>query len=70
MATPFKFLSMDEFESLTLEDKRAYIADATAEVERTRTDHLEGGWHRLFRQDQEQTQQQQQPRPKEDKKPD
>ena len=68
MATPFKFLSVSEFEELTPEEKRAYIAEATAELERTKLDPAAGGWHTLFRQDQ-QTQHQQQPRPK-DEKPD
>ena len=73
MATPFTFLSVSEFEELTPEEKRAYIAEATAELERTKLDPAAGGWHTLFRQDQQQTQQQQQqqqPRPKDDEKPD
>jgi hypothetical protein len=70
MATPFKFLSVSEFEALNPEEKRAYISEATAELERTKVDHAAGGWHTLFRQEQQQTQQQQQPRAKDDKKPD
>ena len=69
MAAAFKFLSIREFEALTPEEKRAYIREATAELQRTKIDPSAGGWHRLFRQDQQQTQQQQQPRPKDDTKP-
>ena len=63
MASPFKFLSFSEFQGLTLEDKRAYLTEATAELERTKVDRAAGGWHTLFRQDQQQ--EQQQPRPRE-----
>jgi hypothetical protein len=69
MATPFKFLSVSEFEALNPQEKRAYLDEATAELERTKADHADSGWHRLFRQDQQQTQQQQ-PQLKDDKKPD
>ena len=61
MAAPFKFLSVSEFEALNAEEKRAYIGAATAELERTKLDPASGGWHRLFRQDQQNKQQTQQP---------
>lgn len=65
MASPFKFLSISEFESLSPEEKRAYLIEATAELDRTKVDPHAGGWHTLFRQDQPQPQQQQQqPQPK------
>ena len=70
MTRPFEFLTVSEFEALNPEEKRAYIGEATAELERTKLDPAVGGWHRLFRQTQQQQQQQQQPRPKDDKKPD
>ena len=69
MASHFKFLSFSEFQTLTLEGKRAYLSEATAELERTRQNRAAGGWHTLFRQDQEQNQQQQQPQPKRDSDP-
>ena len=68
MASSFRFLSVSEFEELSPDEKRAYIAEATAELERTRVDPAAGGWDTLFRQDQRQTQQQ--PRSKDDKTPD
>ena len=49
MPPPFKFLSNSEFESLNLEGKRAYLDEATAELERTKVVHRDGGWHKLFR---------------------
>src|SRR5688572_611631 len=55
MAAPFKSLSTSEFNSLNLEGKRAYLMEATAELERM--DHHAGGWHAMFRQEQ-------QPKPK------
>ena len=70
MAKPFTFLSVSEFEALNPEEKRAYISEATAELERTKVDPAAGGWDKLFRGDQQQTQQQQQPRAKNGKKPD
>jgi hypothetical protein len=70
MAAPFSFLSVSEFEALNADEKRAYIREATAEVERTKVDPAAGGWERLFRQEQPQTQQQQQPRRRGDTKPD
>jgi hypothetical protein len=51
MDAPFKFLSISEFKALNPEEKRAYIGEATAELERTRVDHHAGGWHTLFRQE-------------------
>jgi len=69
VAAPFKFLSVREFEGLTPEEKRAYLVEATAEQQRTKADPAEGGWHRLFREDQDQTQQQE-PQLKDDTKPD
>jgi len=59
MPPPFKFLSTSEFEGLNLDGKRAYLDAATAELERTKADHRDGGWGRLFRSG-----------PKDDKKPD
>ena len=67
MASSFKFLSISEFEALSPEEKRVYIAEATSELERTKVDPAAGGWDTLFRQDQ---QKQQQPRAKDEKKPD
>jgi hypothetical protein len=64
MDPPFKFLSVSEFEALNLEEKRAYIAEATTEQERTKTDPASGGWDKLFRQDQRQ-----QPQAKDDPDP-
>jgi hypothetical protein len=64
MAAPFKFLSVSEFEALNPEEKRVYVSEATAELERTKADPAAGGWHRLFRQEQ----QQQQPQTKDDPK--
>lgn len=66
MAAPFKFLSVSEFEALNPAEKRAYISEATAELDRTKTDHDTGGWQRLFRQEQQQAQQ---PQSKDDTKP-
>jgi hypothetical protein len=58
MASSFKFLSISEFEALSPEEQRAYITEATAELERTKVDPAAGGWDTLFRRDQQQTQQQ------------
>jgi hypothetical protein len=60
MASPFKFLSMGEFEALDSKTKLAYISEAMEELKRANLpDHVRG-WHSLFRQ----SQQQQQPQPK------
>ena len=67
MESPFKFLSISEFERLYPEEKRAYLSEATAELERTKVDQRAGGWHTLFRQDQPREQQGSQP--KDDTKP-
>jgi hypothetical protein len=45
----FKFLSTSEFEELSIDDKRAYLDAATAELERTKADHRDGGWVKLFK---------------------
>jgi len=68
-AAPFKFLSVSEFETLSPQEKRAYVRQATAEVERTKLDPAAGGWHTLFRPDQRR-EQRRQPRPQGDKKRD
>ena len=47
----FTFLSLSEFQGLTLEEQCAYIGAATAELERTEVDRAADGWHRLFRQE-------------------
>ena len=52
MAMPFKFLFVSEFNRLSLEDKRAYLMNATEELERTELHHV-GGWNILFRQEQQ-----------------
>jgi len=67
MPVPFRFLSVSEFESLNSEEKRGYIIEAMAEVERTKVDPHAGGWETIFRQERQQAQQQQQqqqPQPK------
>ena len=67
MASPFKFLSVDEFERLNSGEKLTYLSDAMAELERANMPRDVRGWHSLFRQQQQQ--QQQQPQPKEDMEP-
>jgi hypothetical protein len=52
MDASFKFPSIGEFKALNPEEKRAYIGEATAELERTRVDHHAGGWHTPFRHEQ------------------
>jgi len=71
VASSFKFLYFSEFAGLTLEEQHAYLNEATAELDRTKVDRAAGGWHTLFRQDQQQEQQQQQqkPQPKSDSNP-
>ena len=53
MLPPFKFLSTSEFEVLSLDEKRGYLDGATAELERTKSGRDDGGWHCLFRHDQQ-----------------
>ena len=65
MASPFRFLSIDEFERLNSPEKLAYLSDAMAELERANLPRDVRGWHSLFKQQQ----QQQQPQPKEDTEP-
>ena len=48
MASPFKFLSTAEFETLTSREKLEYLSDAMEELERTRVPRAQRGWHSLF----------------------
>ena len=68
MASPFRFLSIDEFERLGSAEKLAYLNESMAELERANMPPEARGWHSLFRQQQQQ-QQQQQPQPRQDADP-
>jgi hypothetical protein len=67
MAEEFTFLSTEEFERLSSEDKKAYLTRAMAELSRHKSAG-QHGWHNLFRQPEagQQPQQQQQQQPQRD----
>ena len=62
MASPFRFLSVGEFEGLDSKAKLAYINDAMGELKRANVPSHVLGWHSLFTQ----AQQQQQPQSKDE----
>jgi hypothetical protein len=78
MAEEFTFLSTEEFERLSSEEKIAYLTRAMAELDRNKSAGQSHGWHNLFRQpeagrqpQQQQQQQQRDPHSRDDpKRPD